>query len=220
MLEARDLWFRYRRDVDWVVAGFDLRVAPGEVVGLRGPSGRGKTTVARLLAGYLQPERGDVLVGGAPLPPPISGRPQPVQLVAQHPELAVDPRWRLERILAEVRTPDPSLLAALSIVPEWLDRFPNELSGGELQRVTVARALLTDPPYLIADEITAMLDPLTQAQIWHVLVDRVHHAGLGLLVVSHDDQLLHAATDRVVDLEVGQSSRRAGSSRWSNSRLG
>lgn len=58
MLEARDLWFRYRRGAGWVVAGLDLRVAPGEVVGLRGPSGRGKTTVASLLAGYLRPDRG------------------------------------------------------------------------------------------------------------------------------------------------------------------
>jgi len=200
MLEARDLWFRYRRGARWVLAGLDLRVAPGEVVGLRGPSGQGKTTVARLLAGYLQPARGHVLIDGAPPPAATSRRPQPVQLVSQHPELAVDPRWRLAEILVEVGDPDPSLLASLSIAPGWRDRFPNELSGGELQRITVARALLRAAPYVVADEVSAMLDPITQAQIWHVLLDRVRRHRLGLLAICHDDSLLHAVADRVVDL--------------------
>ncbi len=198
MLEAGELWFRYRRDSPWVLQGVSLTVEPGEVVGLRGPSGRGKTTLARLLSGYLVPTRGRVLLDGSPLP----AGAQPVQLVSQHPELAVDPRWRLAEILAEAGTgrPDPALLETLSIDRAWLDRYPHELSGGELQRVTVARALLSQAPYVVADEVSAMLDPITQAQIWSVLLDHARHGGLGLLAICHDDPLLAAVADRVVDL--------------------
>lgn len=205
MLEARDLWFRYRPGGPWVVAGVDLGLVRGEVLGLRGPSGSGKTTVARLLSGFLPPERGEVRVDGAPLGPTAAVAPAagaaPVQLVSQHPELAVDPRWRLGDTLAEAGAPDPGLLDALSIAPGWLGRYPHELSGGELQRVTAARALLTGAPYLVADEVSAMLDPLTQAQIWHVLLDRVRATGLAVLAVSHDDALLAAVAGRVVDVQ-------------------
>lgn len=209
MLIARGLRFGYTRRGPDVVADVDLEVARGEVVGLRGPSGRGKTTLAKLLAGYLVPEAGTITVDGAPLPP--SGV-SPVQLVFQHPELAVDPRWRLAEILAEADAPDlpggggrpgtaaDDLLAQLSIDAGWSRRFPHELSGGELQRVAVARALLTGAPFVVADEVSAMLDPLTQAQLWHVLRERVEAGDLGVLAVSHDDALLEVVADRVVDL--------------------
>jgi peptide/nickel transport system ATP-binding protein len=198
VLEAEGIWFRYGRRAPWVLADVDLAVAPGEVVGLRGPSGQGKTTLARLLTGYLTPQRGTVRSDGDPLA--ARGRRGPAQLVFQHPELAVDPRWRLRDILGEAGTPDPALLEALSIASGWLDRFPNELSGGELQRVAVARALTAGPCYLVADEVSAMLDPITQAQIWHVLLARARTTGLGILAISHDDALLGAVADRVVAL--------------------
>ena len=197
MLTATDLRFAYHRRGPWVVDGVDLSVHPGEVVGLRGPSGTGKTTLAKLLAGYLRPHSGTVLVDGRP---PPEGGVAPVQLVFQHPELAVDPRWRLREILAEAGEPEGSLLDELSIPSGLAERFPHELSGGELQRAAVARALMTGAPYLVADEITAMLDPVTQAQIWHALLHRVRTAGLGILAISHDDDLLAAVADRVVDL--------------------
>jgi peptide/nickel transport system ATP-binding protein len=196
-LRGEGLWFRYRRRTPWVLAGVDLSVAPGEVVGLRGPSGQGKTTLARLLAGYLQPDRGAIHLDGAPL---RDEGVSPVQLVLQHPELAVNPRWRLRQILAEAGDPDPALLDDLSITTAWLERYPNELSGGELQRIALARALTAAPRFVIADEISAMLDPITQAQLWHVLRDRVRTARLGVLAISHDDALLGAVADRVVEL--------------------
>jgi len=198
MLEGRDLWFRYRPDLPWVVQGADLQLQPEEVLGLRGPSGCGKTTLGRLLAGFIQPSRGTVLVEGNPLP--RRGR-SPVQLVLQHPELAVNPRWRLGQILSEGGPPDPELLAALSIDGGWLERYPNELSGGELQRIALARALLARPSYVVADEISAMLDAITQAQLWSVLLRRVRSNGIGLVAISHDQDLLAVVADRVVDLE-------------------
>lgn len=201
MLEARDVWYRYSEHDPWAVAGADLALARGEVLGLRGPSGCGKTTLARLLAGYLTPMRGAVHVAGGPAP---ARGVHPVQLVFQHPELAVDPRWRLVEVLAEAGPPDPGLLDELSVSRAWLDRYPHELSGGELQRVAVARALLTGAAYVVADEVSAMLDPITQAQLWHVLLRRVRAGRIGLLAVAHDDALLAAVADRVVDVTAGR----------------
>lgn len=192
---------RYGRDDRWAVQGADVAVAPGEVLGLRGPSGCGKTTLARVLCGYLTPTRGEVRVDGAP--PPAVGV-HPVQLVFQHPELAVDPRWQLRDVLAEAGPPDPGLLDELSVSPGWLDRYPHELSGGELQRVTVARALLSGARYVVADEVSAMLDPITQAQLWHVLLARVRAGRIGLLAIAHDAALLNAVADRVLDVADGR----------------
>ncbi len=199
MLSAHGLRFRHGRRGPWLIDGFDLEVARGEVVGLRGPSGTGKTTIGRLLAGYLTPAEGRVEVDGAPLP---TGVVAPVQLVFQHPELAVDPRWHIEEVLAEAGPPDPELFEELGIGAGWLRRFPHELSGGELQRIAVARALVSGAPFLVADEISAMLDPVTQAQLWHALADRARRGELGVLAISHDAALLAAVADRVIDLDV------------------
>lgn len=195
MLEARGVWFRYGQG-PWVVQDANLELSVGEVVGLRGPSGCGKTTLARILSGYLAASRGRVCVDGSPLP---ARGAQPVQLVFQHPELAVDPRWRLAEIIGEAGSVEDAPLGELSIAPGWLDRYPNELSGGELQRAVVARALVCDARYLIADEISAMLDPITQAQIWHALLAHVHASRLGVLAISHDDALLETVAGRVID---------------------
>lgn len=199
MLRASGVRFRYARRGPWIVDGADLEVARGEVVGLRGPSGAGKTTLGRVLAGYLAADAGTVEVDGRPLP---SSGVSPVQLAFQDPELAIDPRWRLHEVLAEGGEPDGDLLEELSIDAGWLRRFPHELSGGELQRVAIARALVTGAPFVVADEISAMLDPITQAQLWHALRRRVDAGTLGVVAVSHDEALLDVVADRVVDLTV------------------
>jgi peptide/nickel transport system ATP-binding protein/Fe3+-transporting ATPase len=187
MLRADNLAFRYGARLPWVVQQFSLELAPGERVGLSGASGRGKTTLGKLLAGYLEPQQGRVLLDGLPLP--CRGH-CPVQLVLQHPELAINPRWRIGRVLHEAGPPAPDLLDALGIDQGWLTRWPHELSGGELQRVAVARALAAQPRYLVADEMTAMLDAATQAQLWHAVLERAQAQQIGLLVISHDDALL------------------------------
>ncbi|GAB7387714.1 ATP-binding cassette domain-containing protein [Bacillaceae bacterium] len=194
-LEGKDLAFRYRRG-DWLFRGVDICVKPGEVVGLTGPSGCGKTTLARLLAGYMRPLAGRVQIEGKPLP--RSGY-CPVQLVWQHPEKAVNPRWSMRRILFEGWRVDGGLLASLGIENAWLDRWPNELSAGELQRFCIARALGPQTRYLIADEMTAMLDAIAQAQIWHTVLHIAAERPLGVLVISHERHLLERICHRIVE---------------------
>lgn len=256
MLEGRRISVVF--DGRSVLDDVSLAVAPGERVQIAAPSGTGKTTLCRVLAGYLAPQAGEVLVDGAPLP---KRGVCPVQLVGQHPERALDPRLPMEASLREVldartrfrserrkrcesstsssrpasgsrpasdsrpasssRSVSDSrpvsdlrpmgcapladadiqgLLEELGIQRRWLSRYPHELSGGELQRFCIARALLACPRYLIADEISTMLDAVTQAQIWSVLLAEAETRDMGLVFVSHSPALSARLATRVVEL--------------------
>lgn len=119
----------------------------------------------------------------------------PVQLLYQHPELAVNPNWKVDRILSETYSPPADLLHRLSISSQWMDRYPHELSGGEIQRISVARALGPDTRYLVADEMTAMLDAQTQARIWNTVLSHCRRRNIGIVAISHNRPLL----DRICD---------------------
>ena len=195
MLEGRGLAFRYGKRLEWLFRGFDIRIAPGEIVGLPGPSGRGKSTLAKVLAGYMEPVEGTVSIDGGPLPEKAFC---PVQLLFQHPELAVNPRWKVGDVLCEASEPEERLVRALAVDPAWYSRYPHELSGGELQRVCLARALDQRTRYLLCDEMTSMLDALTQADIWKVVLQEARDRELGLLVITHDQALLSRLCTRTV----------------------
>ena len=198
-LEARDVTFAYKgKKHDPILEKVSLCLQSGERVGLKAPSGRGKTTLCRILAGYERPQRGEVFLDGKPLQT-YSG-PCPVQMLWQHPETVVDPLLPLGTTLKEGIVPDSSLLSALHIQEEWLTRYPAELSGGELQRFCLARALHPEVRFLLCDEISAMLDLVTQAQIWEFLLCEAERRSLGLLVVSHSDSLLERVCTRIVTL--------------------
>ncbi|MFH1136435.1 MAG: ATP-binding cassette domain-containing protein [Pseudomonadota bacterium] len=201
MLEARKVSYGFGPGFPPVLEDVSIQVGPGEVVGLHGPSGRGKTTLARLLSGYLQPDRGEVLLDGQSLP---ARGFHPVQLLYQHPELAVNPRWKISRVLNEGASPPPRLLDALQISWTWLDRYPHELSGGELQRVCVARALGPGTRFVIADEMTSMLDAMTQVRIWKTLLEEARRREIGVLAVSHNRDLLARVCDRIEDQLAGK----------------
>ncbi|WP_428421222.1 ABC transporter ATP-binding protein [Paraeggerthella hominis] len=197
MLEACGISYAYPGTARLLYEGFDLAVAPDERVALSAPSGFGKTTLCRLLAGFEQPQAGRILVDGNPLP---DRGVSPVQMIWQHPETAVDPRMRMRKTLEEAGPVSEDLLDDLGIQRRWLSRFPHELSGGELQRFCIARALAVHPRYLIADEVSTMLDAVTQAQIWRFLVNETKRRGIGLVFVSHSPALTDRIATRVVDL--------------------
>jgi peptide/nickel transport system ATP-binding protein len=197
MLEAIGLRHAYAPGVT-ALRAVSFFVAPGEVVGLSGRSGIGKTTLGRLLAGRLRPEAGIVRLDGAGLPELGFC---PVQYCAQHPILDMNPRWRVARVLREAGAPDPALAERLGLDPAWGARYPHELSGGQLQRVALARALQPRTRFLVADEISAPLDAVAQAEIWRLLLRLGAERNLGILAISHDAALLDRVATRRVVLE-------------------
>lgn len=199
MLEGHDLTFFYRgRKKTPVIDGLDLTISPGERVGLRGPSGWGKTTLCKLLAGYERPVRGKVLLDGRPIREYRGFCP--VQMIWQHPETVVDPLLRMKQTMEEAGDIEERLLEKLHINKEWMDRYPSELSGGELQRFCLARALRAETKYLLCDEITAMLDLVTQAQIWEFILEEAERREIGMLIVSHSEALLKKVCTRIITL--------------------
>jgi len=188
MLQCKNLYYKFEGS-DWLLENVNFSINPGESVGLAGRSGLGKTTLARILSGYIKPVNGEILLDGKELPEKGFS---PVQLIYQHPELSVNPRWKIKKTLREAddRNPDKEFLEKLAISETWLERYPHELSGGELQRICVARILKSGVKYLICDEISGMLDAVTQAQIWNTILDFSRDNNIGLLVISHDRDLL------------------------------
>ena len=199
ILEAKNLSFCYEEKGRQILNQFSLRADSSERVGIVAPSGFGKTTLCKLLAGYEEPERGEILLDGKQLQ--SYKWYCPVQMIWQHPEQAVNPRLRMRAVFEEGDQVDPALMEKLGIEPDWLNRFPTELSGGELQRFCIARALGKRTRFLLADEISTMLDLITQSQIWHFLIEETQRRGIGMIVVSHDAELVGKVCTRVVLLD-------------------
>ena len=196
-LEAKNVSFRYEQRQPWVLENCSISVEQGQHLALFAPSGYGKSTLAMLLSGYLQPTQGEILLDGKPLP---KKGICPVQLIYQHPEKAINPRWRLRRVLEESGQLRREVLDAFGIEQAWLDRFPRELSGGELQRFCVARALMSGADFLICDEISTMLDVITQAQIWDVVLREARSWNMGIIAVTHNRNLANRIADQTYDL--------------------
>lgn len=198
-LEAKNVYFKYERKQPWILENRSVKIEKGERLAIFAPSGYGKTTLAMMLAGYLAPSKGEILLDGKPLP---KNGVCPVQLIYQHPEKAINPRWRLKRVLEESGELREDVLAAFGIENAWLNRFPRELSGGELQRFCVARALMSGADYLICDEISTMLDVITQAQIWRVVLEEAEKRNMGIIAVTHNKHLAERIATRTIDLSA------------------
>lgn len=196
-LKAENINFKYTKD-KYVLRDINFHINSGEVVGLVAPSGFGKTTLAKILAGYITPESGEVVLEGCKRE---KNGYNPVQLIFQHPEKSVNPKWKMKKIINESFTPSKELIEAMGIKEGWMNRWPSELSGGELQRFCVIRALSPNTKFLIADEMTTMLDAITQAQIWNVVLDYAKKNDIGVVVISHEKALVDKICDRVVNLE-------------------
>ncbi|WGI26537.1 ATP-binding cassette domain-containing protein [Halomonas alkaliantarctica] len=200
MLKARQLSFHFSPNVP-LLQDVSLTLRAGQWLGLSGDSGAGKSTLGQLLAGYLAPQAGDVTLDGKALP---KSGVQPVQWLPQSPELAVNPRWRVGKILREAWAPSDAQYQAFGVQAKWRSRFPQSLSGGELQRVCVLRALAPEVRFLVADEISTMLDPITQLELWQALKREAEQRQLGVLVISHDTALLERLCTQRLHLSEGQ----------------
>ncbi|AEF86673.1 nickel import ATP-binding protein NikE [Treponema primitia ZAS-2] len=213
LFEARNISFGYDPK-KLVLDRVSITIGEGERVGIIGPSGCGKSTLARIMGGYIASQSpgnsagytGEILFEGKPL---AREGYCPVQLVYQHPERAVNPRWKMGRTLTEAwqlatkfpTQPDEALLRTMGIEREWFERYPAELSGGEIQRFCLARALGPRTRIILADEISTMLDVITQAQIWQALLAITAERGLGLLVITHNPHLAEKICSRILKFE-------------------
>ncbi|MDN7131823.1 ATP-binding cassette domain-containing protein [Halomonas sp. MC140] len=203
MLNAHQLSFHFAAGAP-LLQNVSLAISAGQWVGLSGDSGAGKSTLGKLLAGYLTPHEGAVTLDDAALP---KRGVQPVQWLPQSPELAVNPRWRVAKILREAWAPTEAQCQAFGVQAHWLSRFPHTLSGGELQRVCVLRALAPEVRFLVADEISTMLDPITQVELWQALKQEAEKRRLGVLVISHDTALLKRLCTQRYHLSNAQLTR-------------
>jgi ABC-type glutathione transport system ATPase component len=201
-----------------VLNGVDFAVQPGEAVGLVGESGAGKTTLTRLLTGMERPASGTVLFGGTDLWSSDHARRlnfrRAVQVVLQNPRSSLDPRIRVGaslleplrslRIVGDNAARVRKVLEQVGLGPAALDRFPHEFSGGQLQRIAIARALMPGPKVLIADEPVSALDVSIQAQILNLLKDLVADLGLGLVLIAHDLSVVAYTASRVSVIAAGR----------------
>lgn len=196
-LEAKQLSYCYPGAKQPVLKEVSFSIESTERIGIVAPSGFGKTTLCQLLAGYRKPTSGQILLDGKPLP---KRGYCPVQMIWQHPEQAVNPRVKMRHVLEEGNQIEERIIKGLGIEEDWCNRYPQELSGGELQRFCIARALGEGTQFLIADEISTMLDLITQSQIWSFLLEELKHRGIGLLMVSHSPSLLAHNCTRILNL--------------------
>lgn len=194
MLKISNLGFYYK-DEKWLFRHLNFTFHRNEIVGIYGDSGIGKSTFAKLIAGYLQPREGEIIT---PTMEIRANSKNPIQLIWQHPERAINPKWKLAKVFQEADDLPDNIQQLLSIKDDWLNRYPHELSGGELQRFCIARSLGKDTRFIVADEITSMFDAITQASLWHMLLKLVRDQGIGMIVISHQLHLLKRLADRII----------------------
>ncbi len=209
--------FRRSRPVQ-AVSGVSLTVGRGEAVGLVGESGSGKSTVGRLLLGLLPASTGRVLLDGTDIADPAGRqtRRRRMQLVFQDPHASLDPRRRVGAQVADGlaihhlapasarREQAEALLVQVGLTPAHAGRYPHEFSGGQRQRIGIARALATQPDFLVADEAVSALDVSVQAQVLALFAGLRTRLGIGMLFISHDLQVVRSLCDRVIVLYLGR----------------
>jgi peptide/nickel transport system ATP-binding protein len=198
-----------------------LEVPPGGTLAVVGESGSGKTTLARCVAGLIVPDDGNVRLENEVLSADVRRRKraqqQAIQIVFQNPDAALNPQWTVEQIVARpfqlygrssdrkaLRHQVVALLEAVKLGERYLSRYPHEISGGEKQRVSIARAFAGGPRLVICDEPTSALDVSVQAAILNELLSLQEQHGTSYLFISHDLGVVRHVADQVAIMEKGR----------------
>lgn len=197
LLEVKDLHVRYGQYE--AVKGVSFSLAKGEILGIVGESGSGKSTIAKTLMGLNRAASGEIV-----------NRASSTQMVFQDAVGSLNPRMTVRQTLDEVlrhysrNLSNPSnLLAQVGLSDAVLDQYPREMSGGQCQRVSVARALAARPEILIADEPVSALDVSVQARVLNLLRDLRNELGLSILLIAHDLAVVKNVCDRICVMERG-----------------
>jgi peptide/nickel transport system ATP-binding protein/glutathione transport system ATP-binding protein len=222
-LEVDDLVVRYPLKGGWfskpvgavhAVDGVGFDLLPGETLAIVGESGSGKSTTARAVLGLVAPTRGAFAVEAQAARPGQSRLP--VQMVFQNPYASLNPRLNVEQLLAEpviatgtpidvkVRDRMAALLKRVGLPEDSLARYPHQFSGGQRQRLCIARALMLNPSVVVLDEAVSALDVSVQARVLELLVDLQHEYGLAYLFISHDMAVVERIAHRVAVMYAGQ----------------
>ena len=218
-VERRGLLGRRRRYVR-ALEQVDLAIWPGETLGVVGESGCGKTTLGRCVLRLIEPSAGRVLFDGVELTAlsreEVRRRRREMQMVFQNPYSSLDPRFSVLNLVAEpiVTHTDlrgealaarvGELLVRVGLSEDHLYRYPHEFSGGQLQRIAIARALALNPRFLVLDEPTSALDVSVQAQILNLLQSLQRELGLTYLFISHDLSVVQHISDRIAVMYLGR----------------
>jgi oligopeptide/dipeptide ABC transporter ATP-binding protein len=219
VLEMRDVEVVYlRRDGVPVraVAGASLSVDAGEIVGLVGETGCGKSSLARAAVGLVRPDAGEVTFEGEPLHA-LGRRSRPrsevrLQMVFQNPYGSLNPRRKIGDQIADGLAVDRAersprvteLLQRVGLTADMADRHPHQLSGGQRQRVAIARALAADPRIVVLDEPLSALDASVQAQVANLLVELARDLSMGMLLISHDLAIVRHVAHRTAVMYLGK----------------
>ena len=204
------------------VDGISFDLLPGETLGVVGESGSGKSTLARAVLGLVKAHRGRVLWMGEDLTrldaEELRHKRKEIQIVFQDPVASLDPRmtagaiiaeplWtfypQMERLQVEERT--RGMMKMVGLLPNQINRYPHEFSGGQCQRIGIARSLILNPKLLICDEPVSALDVSIQAQIINLLRDLQRKLGLALIFIAHDLSVVRHISDRVMVMYMGRS---------------
>lgn len=200
------------------VRDVSFEVAAGEVLAVVGESGSGKSSVAKCIVGLARPDRGTVELAGTPLSRGRRSKEERrrIQMVFQDPRSALDPRmtvftlidegWRAHRAIAPTdrRAAAAALMDSVGLDPALLDRRPSQISGGQAQRVSIARALAIEPELLVCDEAVSALDVSVQTQVLALLADIRRRLNLAMLFITHDLGVVRLIADRVAVMHQGE----------------
>jgi len=209
-----------KRDLK-AVQDVSFSIAAGQTLGVVGESGCGKSTVGKLVLGLLPPTEGEILFDGAPLTadpkdPAWRAHRRDMQMIFQNPFGALNPRLTIGRQMREVLDTHEigaleerddgviDLMRSVGLEPHIQDRYPHQMSGGQLQRVVIARALAVSPRFLVCDEAVAALDVSIQAQVVNLLQDIQEERNLTYLFISHDLEIVRHVSDRIVVMYLGR----------------